>query len=178
MRSPHLRHLLLKEGHGVSSHTLSSVQDRFLTQAGTAATEEFEVLMDAPSLGFRLFICKVRGLDVLPGPSQLCHMGICLRPWLTGAKMALQAIPGREHVRRRWDTYTVMYHEVRSELEALASRMDLSHQTLFAVTRGLAFLYCVNGRYVNHSNVSYKSIFSATCCPHTSHSCSSLNTKF
>lgn len=50
MRSLHLRHLL--------SHTLSSVQNRFLTQAGTAATVEFEVLMDPPALGFRLFSVK------------------------------------------------------------------------------------------------------------------------
>lgn len=96
--------------------------------------------MDPPPLSFRLFICKVRGLGVLPRAFPALPHRDPPRPWQTGAGNGPFSHARRQHARHRRDSYWAMYQEVPSEQETLASRMDLSNQKLFVITPCLAFL--------------------------------------
>lgn len=73
------------------------------------------------------------------GPPNSATQGSAPDPGRRVREMALEAMPGRERVRHRWDTYTA---KVQAQLEAEASRTDLSNQKLFVITRGLPFLGC------------------------------------
>lgn len=96
--------------------------------------------MDPPSLSFRLFICKVRGVGCASkGLPSSAIQGPTPGPGRQVQDTALQA--RRQHARQRRDTSWAMYQEIPSEQETLASRMDLSNQKLFVITPCLAFLY-------------------------------------